>query len=267
MSSLKQRLPTSVVLLAVIFVLVQYAPSWVFFAVLQLVILAALFEYLHLSRRKGLFPLAPLAVVFTLIIGASFIVAAVPLEASIVACIALAALAYVVSTDSVERLAVFPGSVATTLFGAIYLGATLNFLYWIRLRGPFALYFLFAVIFVGDTGAYFVGKPFGRRKMTPIASPNKTWEGSAAGLVTAALAAWAAQALFFPALPVRTAVITGLLVHAVAQVSDPFESLFKRAAGVKDSSNALPGHGGFLDRIDSLILAGPVFFYLMKFLW
>lgn len=103
------------------------------------------------------------------------------LEAALFVCLSLAALVYVTSVTSLERLAVFPGSVAATLFGAVYLAATLNFLYLLRLRGSVYLYFLFAVIFVGDTGAYFVGKPLGRRKMTPIASPNKTWEGAVAG--------------------------------------------------------------------------------------
>jgi phosphatidate cytidylyltransferase len=67
--------------------------------------------------------------------------------------------------------------------------------------------------------------------------------------------------------PPATAILTALVVHAAAQVSDPLESLFKRAIGVKDSSNSLPGHGGFLDRVDSLILAGPLFYFIVKLLW
>jgi phosphatidate cytidylyltransferase len=124
-----------------------------------------------------------------------------------------------------------------------------------------------AVIFIGDTGAFFVGKSLGRHPMTPIASPHKTWEGAGGGLLTAGLAAWAAREIFLPGIPVFDAVVAGLAVSVVAQISDPLESLFKRAAGVKDSSNMLPGHGGFLDRIDSLILAAPFFYFLVRYLW
>ncbi len=129
------------------------------------------------------------------------------------------------------------------------------------------LYFLFAVIFLGDTGAFFIGKPFGKHKMTPVASPNKSWEGSAGGILFACLGAWAAREILFPDLALGKALLIAVLVHAAAQASDPMESLFKRAVGVKDSSNLLPGHGGFLDRIDSLILASPLFYYLVGILW
>jgi phosphatidate cytidylyltransferase len=82
-------------------------------------------------------------------------------------------------------------------------------------------------------------------------------------LAGAALARW----ILGLDVPLGTALLTAVVVHASAQVSDPMESLFKRAVGVKDSSNALPGHGGFLDRIDSLILAGPLFYFIVKYLW
>jgi len=134
-------------------------------------------------------------------------------------------------------------------------------------RGPFTIYFLFSVIFLGDTGAYFLGKLFGRHRMAPLASPRKTWEGSVGGVLFGILGAWLAQTILLREVDLWRALLCGALVHAVAQMSDPLESLFKRAVGVKDSSNMLPGHGGFLDRIDSLILAAPFFYYLIKYLW
>ncbi len=152
--------------------------------------------------------------------------------------------------------------------GVLYVAFPLGFIFRIRLEeGPFYLYYLAAVVFVGDTGAFFIGKPFGRHKMTPIASPNKSWEGSAGGFLFAAAGAVAARFLLLPAVPLATVVLTALVVHAAAQVSDPLESLFKRAVGVKDSSNSLPGHGGFLDRIDSLILAAPLLYYIIELFW
>lgn len=100
-----------------------------------------------------------------------------------------------------------------------------------------------------------------------MASPNKTWEGSFGGILFACLGALAAQQILLREIGIWQVLLCGIFVHAIAQVSDPFESLFKRAVGVKDSSNMLPGHGGFLDRIDSLIFATPFFYYFIKFFW
>jgi phosphatidate cytidylyltransferase len=122
------------------------------------------------------------------------------------------------------------------------------------------------VIFVGDTGAYLIGKSVGRHKLAPLASPHKTWEGSVGGIVSACLAGIAAQQIFLPEALLWKAAVFAFVVHAAAQFSDPLESLFKRAAGVKDSSNVLPGHGGFFDRIDSMILAAPLYYYLLQYI-
>ena len=102
--------------------------------------------------------------------------------------------------------------------------------------------------------------------MTPVASPNKTWEGSIGGILTACIGGVLAQQLILKEALLWKAIVFAFLIHLAAQVSDPVESLFKRAAGVKDSSNMLPGHGGFMDRIDSMILAVPLFYYLLKFI-
>jgi phosphatidate cytidylyltransferase len=142
----------------------------------------------------------------------------------------------------------------------------LQYLHLIREeRGPAGLYFLFWIVFSGDTGAFLVGKFFGRNKMLPVASPKKTWEGAVGGLLFACLMSLVARALFFPALSAVAAMLFALVIHSVAQVGDALESLFKRAAGVKDSSNLLPGHGGFMDRVDSLILSIPLFYYLLLY--
>jgi phosphatidate cytidylyltransferase len=157
---------------------------------------------------------------------------------------------------------------AITAFGAVYVGFTLNFLYLLRVgKGPLYLYFFFAIIFIGDTGAYLFGALLGRHRMSPLVSPRKTWEGAVGGLALAGLAAAAVQQLILTSVSLPQAVLCGLVTHAVAQLSDPLESLFKRAAGVKDSSNLLPGHGGFLDRVDSLILAGPAFYFYVLYFW
>jgi phosphatidate cytidylyltransferase len=266
--SLRKRTLTAFFLLAGLFLVIQFAPVIVLFLLLQVFILAALAELYKLADKKGLAAEKALGMTGTLFISASFLFRELGLARALFAFLLIVCIYYVVRIRTAEKLAVFPQSIAITVFGAVYLGFTLNYIYWIRTDfGIYYLYFLFGVIFLGDTGAYFIGKPLGRHKMTPIASPNKSWEGSLGGILFACIAAIAARFLFFNGLPLWKAVFCAVIVHAAAQVSDPLESLFKRTVGVKDSSNLLPGHGGFLDRIDSLILAAPLFYYLVGILW
>jgi len=266
--SLGKRTLTALPLIGTLFVVVQYAPRWAFFLFGQVFILAALVEFYNLAERKQLLPQKIVGCVMALLVSLAFYFPAIPLEAALFGGLLVAAVYFVATFNTIEKLPFFPASFAVTVIGMVYISFPLNFLFRIRAEdGPFTLYFLFAVIFLGDTGAYFIGKPFGRNKMTPIASPNKTWEGSAGGILFALGGAVLARALLLPEVPLWLAAASGVVVHAAAQVSDPLESLFKRAVGVKDSSNVFPGHGGFFDRIDSLILAGPLFYFIVKYFW
>ncbi len=266
--SLRQRTPTAIALLGILFVVIQYAPNWIFFLIGQAYIVAALLEFYNLADRKHLLPQRALGIGMAILVSLTFYFRSIPLEAALFGGLLVSAFYFLLTFNTLEKLPYFPGSFAITVIGMLYVSFPLSFLYRIRLEaGPFTLYFLFAVIFLGDSGAYFIGKPFGRKKMTPVASPNKTWEGSAGGILFALAGAVLARTFLLPAVPLWKAALTGVVVHAAAQVSDPLESLFKRAVGVKDSSNVLPGHGGFLDRIDSLILAGPLFYFILLYFW
>lgn len=266
--SIRKRLPTALILLSLLFLLIQFGPPLLFFLLGQIVITAAVIEFFHLAKKKDLRPQRIPGLVAVYLLSASFYFRSIPLDAVLFLLLLLFAFYFVISFNSQEKLPYFPASFGITFLGALYISFPLNFLYWIRLdHGTLPLYFLFSVIFLGDSGAYFVGGPFGKKKMTPVASPNKTWEGSAGGILFAALGALAARQLFLTTIPIWKAIVCGIGVHIVAQVSDPLESLFKRAVGVKDSSNVLPGHGGVLDRIDSLILAAPLFYYIVKYFW
>lgn len=125
--------------------------------------------------------------------------------------------------------------------------------------GPQLLLFVLALVWVGDTLAYFVGRNFGRLRMAPELSAAKTWEGAAANLI-GSLAVGAAFAGWLRVDPWHSMTMAGLASIA-GQVGDLLESAYKRSAGVKDSGTLLPGHGGVLDRIDALILAAPVVWY------
>ena len=262
--SLRKRTSTAVVLLALVFVCIQYSADVLFFIVIQALILASLWEFYNLASKRKHAPQRILGFSVALIVAFSFFFEAVPLGLALFAALLLTGVYFVLAINKLEKLMGFPPSIALTFFGALIVSFTLNhFIYLRQEYGPNWIYFLLAVIFVGDTAAYFIGKPFGRHKLAPLASPHKTWEGSIGGVVFACLSGIAAQQIFLPEASLWKAAVFAFVVHVVAQFSDPLESLFKRAAGVKDSSNILPGHGGFLDRIDSMILAAPLYYYLL----
>lgn len=267
--NLRQRTITAIFLLGPLFLLIQYGSRIMIFAVLQAVVLAVLIEFYNLARKKNLHPQGFLGAGIALLVGFSFFFrTCFPFELALFAALLVTGFYYVVSFQRLEQLPYFSQSIAVTFFGALYISFPLNYLYLINVeKGPFYFYFLGAVIFMGDTGAYFIGKLMGRHKMTPLASPNKTWEGSIGGIFCGVLGAFAAQQLLLKDVDLGRALICGALVHVAAQISDPLESLFKRAAGVKDSSNILPGHGGSLDRMDSFILAAPFFYYFIRYFW
>jgi phosphatidate cytidylyltransferase len=158
---------------------------------------------------------------------------------------------------------------AWTMGGILYLGWLLSYL--VALRGLDDgrnwLFLALLATFASDTAAYFTGKALGKHKLAPIISPSKTWEGTIGGL----LGAVAISLLFTLPTPLQLpiswwqAIILGLLVSFFGQLGDLVESLLKRNTGVKDSGSLLAGHGGFLDRIDSIVFAGVVVYYYV--LW
>ena len=171
------------------------------------------------------------------------------------------------------------GAVATTILGVLYTGGMLAFAYALRYHpyavGPAAgavvLGFPLLITWITDTGAFFIGRAFGRRKLMPSVSPGKSVEGAIGGLLCAVLAAWlyeryvmipVARLAFYPG----AVVLFGALVSLAGQIGDLAESLFKREAGVKDSSRIIPGHGGVLDRVDSVLFTIPVAFWLLTVL-
>ncbi|MCY3769783.1 MAG: phosphatidate cytidylyltransferase [Gammaproteobacteria bacterium] len=163
-----------------------------------------------------------------------------------------------------NRMAGIPGSTAGFLSGWYCLLAAwagLVLLHQQPLQGPAVATAVLAVVWAADTFAYLVGKGIGKRKLVPDLSPNKTVEGLAGGLLGAGMTAWGLSAywLQFPATTHRSWMVAGLLAAVASVVGDLFQSRLKRVAGLKNSGNLLPGHGGVLDRIDGIIAAVPVF--------
>ncbi len=197
---------------------------------------------------------------------------AVPLSVMAVIMIALVVLAIWQRGVDGRPLA----AVSVTVFGVLYTAGALSFAYGLRYHrwtvdaaaGTALLLFPMVLTWASDIGAYFVGRAIGRHKLIPSVSPGKTVEGSIGGLAATVLVAWLYVA--FVLRPVAHLSLTplaiiffGLVISAAAQLGDLAESLFKREAGVKDSSKLIPGHGGVLDRIDSLLFVLPVAFLLL----
>ena len=129
---------------------------------------------------------------------------------------------------------------------------------------------MLATIFLGiwflDTFAYFGGKSLGRHKLWPRISPKKTVEGSISGIIGVCVAVFGSRAVFYPDLQIVDAVMLTLIIGIAGQLGDLIESFFKRKTGIKDSSSILPGHGGVLDRFDSLIFISPFAYYYVKWM-
>ena len=133
-------------------------------------------------------------------------------------------------------------------------------------QGQRWLVVMLVTVFATDTGAYAIGRLFGRHKMAPKISPKKTWEGAVGGYAFGAAAAAAALLLLELEVTSATVVAITVGVPVAAMIGDLVESALKRRLGVKDVSNLLPGHGGFLDRSDSLLFAGPWIYWIVKWL-
>jgi phosphatidate cytidylyltransferase len=157
-------------------------------------------------------------------------------------------------------LARAPERVAFAVLGAVYPGLLLGAAVRLRqLQDGFGwLVLTLTVTWLNDSGAYFAGRGYGRRKLYPRISPSKTWEGALGGLVASIAGAMAVKALgWVPQLPWWGSVVVGAGAGVLGPVGDLSESMLKRAYGAKDSSRLLPGHGGLLDRIDALLFNAP----------
>ena len=156
--------------------------------------------------------------------------------------------------------------ISITIFGSIYLGYLLSFILAVKdlPNGNYYLISLLIITWANDTGAYLIGTKFGKNKIFPQISPKKTIEGSIGGIIFGIAATFASKNWLN--LTFNELLSLGLIISIIAQVGDLFESVLKRGSGIKDSGTLIPGHGGILDSLDSLIFTAPIFYYYMTFL-
>jgi phosphatidate cytidylyltransferase len=160
-------------------------------------------------------------------------------------------------------------STANTLFGAVYVGWLLGYAIWLQGRagGPQLVLFLVGVTWAGESAAYLVGSSIGRHRLAPILSPRKTVEGAIAQVIISVAAAIALGYWLLPACGLMGAAGAGVVLGVIGQVGDLAESAIKRSIGTKDAADLIPGHGGMLDRIDSLLFNAPALYLYSLYAW
>jgi phosphatidate cytidylyltransferase len=269
---------------------VVFYGGWALAGLLAIVSALGAWEFFRIARASGLTPLEdvgiPLAGVVPLFVHARYLrLYELPLSGMAIAILAI--LALTIFARGVEGKPL--GAAASTVFGVLYTGGMLSFGYAIRYHpyliesipaslgrlriaaGGLLLLLPLLLTWASDIGAFFVGRALGKRKLMPSVSPGKTVAGAIGGLVATALVGWLyARFVLTPATQLGfvrgTVIVFAAIVSVAAQLGDLAESLLKREAGMKDSSHLIPGHGGILDRFDSLLFVLPVAYALFNVL-
>ncbi len=263
------RILTALVLVPAVLGLVVYGSPWVLFLVLGVLGILCLYEYLQLIRLMELRPLAWFGYPAFCLLLTLLEVKRLPASGLFAAVMMAALLAAMWPKYSMKERVL---GMMATVFGVSYIAFSLHAALRVRFEfgetsGREWIVVLLATVWIGDTAAMFGGKAFGRTPFSPGISPGKTCEGAAAGLLASVLAAFSLQRFLFRDLPLAHLLAAAGLVAIFGQLGDLAESLLKRAAGKKDSSNLIPGHGGVLDRVDSLLFAFPVLYLYLYSLY
>jgi phosphatidate cytidylyltransferase len=251
-----KRLITALVLLPIVVGVILAGGEWAVTALLAITGLLAYYEFDELAAGNGIaragWPgmLAGLALLLA------------PDPGTVVVLIGLLGMALALRVGDLKDS--MAGAGAFTL-GVVYIFGAWRCARELHALSPHWLMFAVLVSWAGDTAALYIGKAFGRRKLAPQVSPAKTWEGAAGSLVGGVLAGGVYAYFLLPAAPVKI-VMLAAAGNIAGQFGDLAKSAWKRGAGVKDSGTMLPGHGGWLDRIDASLFSVPVVYALLKFL-
>lgn len=278
---MKTRILTALVALPILILSVllpKFLPqapqaNWLFLIIAGLALAAGLFEFFLLTKKLELKADAPIAYLGAAVLFIAFLFDA-PTKAPDLLLLTVALFVITVliketfrfQTDFSKMLT----GIGVTILGVLYVAFLGGFL--ISTRVGFSpilstnlLSFFFLVIMGADSGAYFSGKFLGRHKLAPKISPGKTWEGLIGGIITSLAFAALAHFWFFPELELKFALPLAAVMAIVSVLGDLAESAMKRGSDTKDAANFLPGHGGLLDRLDSLLFNAPILYYFARF--
>jgi phosphatidate cytidylyltransferase len=251
-----KRVVTALILIPFFVCLVLWSPQLVFRAVVCAVGLLCFHEYsglvaLHTVPRPGVFGYA-----------AGLCVILLP-ENSTAFLVLIALLAIALGLRSRELSETLPYA-ACLVLGVLYIFGSLRAGVDLRSRSPYWLLFALSLSWIGDIAALYVGRSIGRHKLSPKISPGKSWEGAIASMLASVAYAAVFLTELLPEFPLPQGLAIAAAGNVAGQIGDLAESALKRGAGVKDSGTLLPGHGGWLDRMDSSLFAMPVVYFLLR---
>lgn len=251
-----KRVLTAAILAPLIAYVVLWARPAAFLVVLSAVALLCFYEYSALTSAYGIPKPGPAGY------AAGLVVLLVPGEATLAMTVAaLVALGLSLNSESLRDS--LPRAAAFTL-GIAYAFGTWRSAVPLRALSPYWLFFALVIAWVGDIAAYYVGRAIGRHKLAPRVSPGKSWEGAIASVIGSAVFGVVYLGRLIPSVSLAEAITLSAAGNIAGQLGDLCESALKRGAGVKDSSNLLPGHGGWLDRVDSSLFSVPTIYLLLS---
>ncbi len=250
-----KRVLTAVLLAPLIVWVVVWGPVWSFYLVLAAVALICFHEYAGIVAGYGIERPGPIGYAAGLILLFA--------ERDPLLLVILLALVALGLSMGVSDLSKCLPKAASLFLGVIYIFGAWRCAIPLRALSPDWLMFALALAWIGDTAAYYVGRAVGRHKLAPRVSPGKSWEGTVASVAASVGFAVLFLGWLIPTVPRGWAILLGAAGNVAGQVGDLAESALKRGAGVKDSGTMLPGHGGWLDRVDSALFAIPVIYCLL----
>ncbi|MEA2600840.1 MAG: phosphatidate cytidylyltransferase [Acidobacteriota bacterium] len=262
-----QRLLTAAVATPIALAALFFLPHWGWFALVAVIIDWAAFEYVQIVRPRA--PHAPLAFLLVLAPLAAYALSAALADGIQILAIRLHLLAgaLVISVGLGTLLLLSRTPLDETIpalgilgFGIPYFALPIASLHLLKTIDPWVVFLLFAIVWLGDTAAFYIGSRIGRHKLAPVISPKKSWEGAAASFVVALVAAAVWSYLRLKRIDLGLMAVA-VVTAVAAQIGDLVESMIKRGSGVKDSGSVLPGHGGLLDRMDAMLFAAPVLLF------
>lgn len=269
----KKRLMTAGMLIPLVFMLVMYGGKFAFFLFILTGSMIGLYEFYRMFTNSGYYPQTMMGMLLGALVVTGFYIGSdsggitgliFSPDVMVAAAFVLALMCRLFSGKDTNGALV---DVALTFTGVVYVAWLAAYMVLLRdwslggIDGRKLIFFLFLVTWATDTGAYYVGSHYGRNKLYPKISPKKSVEGAFGGLAFAVGMAVACRYLFYTELHIGDAVILGVILGIVGQVGDLAESMIKRSARVKDSGGLIPGHGGMLDRIDSMLFNAPALYY------
>jgi phosphatidate cytidylyltransferase len=284
---MKSRLITAAIALPILIASIIVPPLWPLFVVLAMAaIVVALYEFWFLCRKVGAKPdivvgYTAVAALFVTFYWNEIILLYIIVPLFIVGALA----AEMLRGAPFDKMVLSVGSTVLGVFYVAFLGSHLigvrtgfsnpgrgepylvSDAYISHTLSTHLLSFFFLVLMGSDTGAYYTGRALGRHKLAPTVSPGKTWEGAAGGMVASLAMAALSHYWFFPEVPLPALLALAALMNVLGVVGDLTESALKRGANAKDAAQILPGHGGLLDRLDSLLFNAPLLYYFALYYW